>query len=82
MSEPREFAAPKKNVPCSVEEPTAQYAVKKTGKNPAITVVANALFAQSYQAHAKIDRRVSCIMYLVAFTISLPMDLVSNLFLS
>jgi hypothetical protein len=25
---------------------------------------------------------VSCIMYLVAFTISLPMDLVSNLFLS
>jgi hypothetical protein len=29
--------------------------LKKTGKNPAMTVVAKAEFAQSYIAHARID---------------------------
>jgi hypothetical protein len=37
--------------------PAFQYCLKKTGKNPAITVVAKAELAQSYRAHATTGRR-------------------------
>jgi len=35
----------------------AQYALKKSGKKPAITVVAKAEFAQSYMAQPQTDLR-------------------------
>ena len=37
--------------------PALQYCLKKSGKNPAITVVANAELAQSYSAQEKTPRR-------------------------
>ena len=37
--------------------PVAQYDLKNTGKNPAMTVVANAEFAQSYKAQDHCARR-------------------------
>lgn len=45
---------PKRSVLTLGLTPMAQYILKKTGKNPAMTVVKKTLFAQSYKAHEKI----------------------------
>lgn len=50
-----EFANPNLAVVSTFETPALQYAPKKIGKKPAITVVAKAEFAQSYMAHDQID---------------------------
>jgi hypothetical protein len=42
-----ELALPRRNVLSVAALPTAQYCLKKTGKKPAITVVAKAELAQS-----------------------------------
>ena len=49
-----EFASPNLAVLIVVSVPTLQNCLKNTGKNPAMTVVAKAEFAQSYRAHPKI----------------------------
>ena len=46
---------PRKNVLSALSAPYDQYCEKKIGKNAAITVVANALFAQSYRDHEMIS---------------------------
>jgi hypothetical protein len=43
----------------SVSAPALQYWLKNTGKNPAITVVANAELPQSYSAQLTAGRRCS-----------------------
>jgi hypothetical protein len=45
-----ELARPSRAVLTAVSTPTLQYCLKKRGKNPAMIVVANAEFAQSYSA--------------------------------
>ena len=42
-----EFVKPSRAVLTTASEPAFQYSLKKTGKNPAMTVVANTEFAQS-----------------------------------
>ena len=44
---PRPFSTPSRNVLSVATTPAFQYSLKNTGKNPAMTVVANAEFAQS-----------------------------------
>jgi hypothetical protein len=44
---PAPFSSPRRNVLTAASVPTLQYCLKNTGKKPAITVVANAEFAQS-----------------------------------
>ena len=53
---PIEFANPSWAVLVTASAPALQYCLKKTGKKPAMTVVANTEFAQSYSAHEKIFR--------------------------
>ena len=53
---PMEFANPSWAVLVTASAPALQYCLKKTGKNPAMTVVANTEFAQSYSAQEKIGR--------------------------
>ena len=45
-----ELTAPSQNVLSILSSPAAQYCLKNTGKNPAMTVVANAELPQSYSA--------------------------------
>jgi len=49
----REFAIPSLAVLTVASDPELQYSLKNTGKKPAMTVVANAEFAQSYNAQLK-----------------------------
>ena len=56
---PMEFANPSWAVLVTASAPALQYCLKKTGKNPAMTVVANTEFAQSYIAHERICRFVN-----------------------
>ena len=44
---PSPLSIPSRNVLTAASVPTLQYCLKKTGKNPAMTVVANAELAQS-----------------------------------
>jgi hypothetical protein len=48
---------PRRNVLTVAAVPSLQYCLKKTGKKPAMTVVANDEFAQSYNAHETTFRR-------------------------
>src|SRR3954468_24718363 len=48
---------PSRNVLTVGSVPALQYCLKKTGKKPAMTVVANDELAQSYMAQAKTGRR-------------------------
>ena len=50
-----EFPKPKYHVLSVTLSVVDQYSLKNTGKNPAMTVVAKALLAQSYRDHARID---------------------------
>lgn len=52
----REFPAPRSAVLVLTSMPKLQYFLKKMGKNPAMTVVAKAEFAQSYIAHPQMAR--------------------------
>ena len=45
-----ELASPSRAVLTAVSTPALKYCLKKIGKNPAMMVVANAEFAQSYSA--------------------------------
>src|SRR5262249_4120704 len=49
---------PRRNVLTVASEPALQYCLKKIGKKPAMTVVANEEFAQSYRAQLTMLRRV------------------------
>src|SRR6201996_7463172 len=53
------FASPSLKVLCVAGTPAFQNCLKKSGKNPAMTVVANDELAQSYIAHPNTGRRVS-----------------------
>jgi hypothetical protein len=46
------LAIPSRKVLTAGSTPAFQYSLKNRGKNPAMTVVANAEFAQSYRAQA------------------------------
>ena len=56
----REFARPSRAVLREVSVPKLQNCLKKIGKNPAMTVVAKAEFAQSYMAQAMICFLETC----------------------
>src|SRR5688572_24385813 len=58
------LALPSRSVVTVASAPALQYLLKKTGKNPAITVQANAELAQSYIAHATTWRRRAEVMSL------------------
>ncbi|MDQ1362763.1 MAG: hypothetical protein QG652_623, partial [Pseudomonadota bacterium] len=51
-----ELTLPSQNVPCPDVRPVDQYCLKTTGKNPAITTVANTELAQSYKAQDRTGR--------------------------
>ena len=51
-----EFANPSRAVLTTGSTPAFQYCLKNTGKKPAMTVVANTEFAQSYSAHESTGR--------------------------
>ncbi len=51
---PSPLTTPSRKVLTEASVPTLQYCLKKIGKKPAITVVANAEFAQSYSAQPMI----------------------------
>src|SRR5512136_1155768 len=53
------LVTPRRNVLSVAATPAFQYCLKNTGKNPAMIVVANAEFAQSYSAQATTGVRVS-----------------------
>ena len=53
------LAIPSRKVLSVTSTPTLQYCLKNTGKNPAITVVANAELAQSTRAQDQTGRRNS-----------------------
>ena len=52
-----ETATPSQNVLSVADCPLLQKSLKKIGKNPAITVVENAEFAQSYKAQLRAPLR-------------------------
>jgi hypothetical protein len=52
------LAMPRRYVLSVATTPAFQYCLKNTGKKPAMTVVAKAEFAQSYNAQATTGRRV------------------------
>ena len=54
-----EFATPSRQVLTTGSTPAFQYCLKNTGKKPAMTVVANTEFAQSYSAQERIGRLVN-----------------------
>src|SRR5262245_974411 len=54
---PTPLPTPSRNVLTVGSLPALQYCLKKTGKKPAITVVAKAELAQSYRAQATTGRR-------------------------
>ena len=53
------LAEPRRNVLSVAATPAFQNCLKNSGKNPAMTVVANAEFAQSYSAQPKTGLRAS-----------------------
>jgi hypothetical protein len=58
-------------------EPLLQYDLKKTGKKPAMTTVANALFPASYSAHDHTDFFCEVIKSQKIYNISLKLYLLS-----